>query len=92
MFVDDMFLVRYYIGMSDSIPLTPKQHAMLQFISNYFDGHGYMPTTDEMAAHAGLAGRSGALRVLRELEARKYIKRTPRKPRAIRLIKQTVVA
>jgi SOS-response transcriptional repressor LexA len=87
-----MFLFRYVIGMSDSIPLTPKQHAMLQFISIYFDGHGYMPTTDEMAAHAGLAGRSGALRVLRELEARKYIKRTPRKPRAIRLIKQTVVA
>jgi SOS-response transcriptional repressor LexA len=74
--------------MNHPILLTPKQHAMLQFISNYFSGHGYMPTTDEMAAHAGLAGRSSALRVLRELEVWKYMKRTPRKPRAIRLIKQ----
>jgi SOS-response transcriptional repressor LexA len=65
---------------------------MLQFISIYFDGHGYMLPTGEMAAHAGLAGRSSALRVLRELEARKYIKRTPHKPRTIRLIKQEVTA
>jgi|HubBroStandDraft_6_1064221.scaffolds.fasta_scaffold4085770_1 repressor LexA len=74
--------------MQHPIPLTPKQYAMLQFISNYFKERGYMPSTDEMATHAKLAGRSSALRVLRELEARKYIKRTPHKPRAIRLIKQ----
>jgi repressor LexA len=77
--------------MAFSVPLTKRQHQLLSFLKSYFAEHGYMPTTTEICSHMGLAGRGGAVRLLGDLEAKKYIQRTRYKGRAIRLLQQPAV-
>lgn len=66
--------------------LTPKQLETLRFLVTYKDERGFYPTVDEIKVAAGLASKSGVIRLLRGLEARGAIRRMPTKARAIEVL------
>ena len=66
--------------------LTPRQHQLLSFISQYFQANGYMPSLEEMAKHMVLANRGGVHRILVALEKKKYINRAKHKARGIKIL------
>lgn len=73
--------------MTAPVPHNRRQVQLLRWIAGYAEAHnGLMPTLREMAPAIGLQGRSGALRVLRQLEARGLLRRHPRRDRAIELL------
>lgn len=65
--------------------LTPKQHAVLDFIRKYVETHGYPPTRIELAHGVNLK-ETTAQYFLNILEKKKYIKTPGRKNRNVRLI------
>lgn len=68
--------------------LTPRQAECFSFIGAYSLEHGYAPTFDEIAAHLGLAKRSGVSRIVDELEARGLIRRQPKLARSLEIVEQ----
>lgn len=54
--------------------LTARQRELLDFLTDC-QTRCYSPTFDEMAAHLGLASKSGIHRLITSLEKRKFIRR-----------------
>ena len=69
-----------------STGLTKAQRACLDAIEAHFARTRTMPTADELRAALGLSSKSGAFRLLRQLEERGRIARVPLRARAIRLL------
>lgn len=70
------------------IGLTAKQAALLRFIQSHMAEHGIAPSFDEMRANAGLASKSGVMRLLEALQDRGAIRRRPYRARAIEIVAQ----
>lgn len=68
------------------LPLTRKQQEALDFIKTYIAREGVAPTYAEIAAGVGLAGQSGAHRLLVCLRDRGRIRFTPRLARTIEVL------
>ena len=69
--------------------MTPREHRALAFIESHIAQAGYPPTLTELAQHLGLATRSGAHRVLTELERQGRITRERHKDRSITVLRGT---
>lgn len=65
--------------------LTAKQAQLLDFIKSSIEEAGVAPSFEAMAAHVGLASKSGVFRLLGALEERGYITRMRNRARAISL-------
>jgi repressor LexA len=63
--------------------LTPRQQQVLDFITEYLDGHGYPPTMREMGVHLGISGNISIINHLEALERKGYIRREPGSSRGI---------
>lgn len=61
----------------------PRQQAVLDFIADYKDVHGYAPTNREIQVAVGLASPSCANGHLKRLEKHGYITRKQKIPRTI---------
>ena len=73
--------------------LTRRQRQLLDYLRDYqAREQGISPSYDEIKEHMGLASRSGAHRLVCQLEERGYIRRLPARSRAIEVLheRQTV--
>lgn len=61
----------------------PRQQAVLDYIADYRDKHGYAPTNREIQVAVGLASPSCANGHLKRLEKHGYITRKEKIPRTI---------
>ncbi len=59
----------------NTVPPTPRQMALLRFITGYAEAHGSMPSYDEMAAGIGLASRGAVHNLMAGLISRGHIAR-----------------
>jgi|TARA_Y100001972_G_C7535429_1_gene269664 SOS-response transcriptional repressor LexA len=55
-------------------PMTPNMRKLLQFISEYYTKHEYMPTYDEMRIKMGYKSKNSISMLIEKLEQRKDIK------------------
>ena len=65
--------------------MTERQRAILEFLHEYVDEHGYPPTVREIGEAVGLRSPSTVHAHLAQLERAGVLKRDPTKPRAIEL-------
>jgi repressor LexA len=65
--------------------VTERQRAILEFLHEYVDEHGYPPTVREIGEAVGLRSPSTVHAHLAQLERAGVLKRDPTKPRAIEL-------
>jgi repressor LexA len=72
--------------------LTDRQRQILDFLTEYVDGHGYPPTVREIGEAVGLASPSTVHAHLANLERAGFLKRDPTKPRAIELFREPKAA
>lgn len=68
-----------------SIGLTSRQRRLLAFIAAEVEAGHSPPSFDEMAAHMGLASKSGIHRLISALEERGHVRRLRNRARAIAL-------
>ncbi len=66
--------------------ITPRQKAVLEFISDYIGQYGYPPTFQEIADAFGIVSKHGVVRHLEALERKGYITRGDTLARSIRII------
>ena len=66
--------------------MTPEQHKTLLFIGSYITERGYSPNYDEIAAHLGIASKSGVHRLVSSLERDGKITRSPNRARSIEVV------
>lgn len=64
--------------------ITPRQAAVLNFIAECIEEHGYPPTIQEIGQHFGIASTNGVFDHLKTLERKGFIERSS-KARSIRL-------
>lgn len=69
-------------------PLTPRQAAVLDFISHSLADRGYPPSMREIGHAVGLTSPSSVKHQLKVLEERGYLRRDPHRPRAIEVVTQ----
>ena len=55
--------------------MTPNMKKLLQFISEYYTKHEYMPTYDEMRKEMGYKSKNSISMLIIKLEQRKELKR-----------------
>jgi hypothetical protein len=67
------------------VVLTERQRAVLDFVREYIDRHGWAPTLDAISTEFGFSRRSAAKQHLDCLERKGWIVREPRASRAIRI-------
>src|SRR3954451_23708412 len=67
-------------------PLTDRQRAVLEFISQSIERRGYPPTLREIGEHMGIRSTNGVNDHLKELEKKGYLEREDLKSRALRPI------
>ncbi|MDF2754027.1 MAG: transcriptional repressor, LexA family [Gaiellaceae bacterium] len=65
--------------------MTERQRAILEFLHDYLDEHGYPPTVREIGEAVGLRSPSTVHAHLAQLERAGALRRDPTKPRAIEL-------
>ena len=65
--------------------MTPKQHALWEFIKDYTNQNGYSPSFEEMKDFMGLKSKSGIHRLLKGLENQNVVSRTPHQHRGVAL-------
>lgn len=65
--------------------MTERQRAILEYLHEYVDEHGYPPTVREIGGAVGLRSPSTVHAHLAQLEREGVLKRDPTKPRAIEL-------
>jgi repressor LexA len=65
--------------------VTERQRAILEYLHEYVDDHGYPPTVREIGEAVGLRSPSTVHAHLAQLERAGVLKRDPTKPRAIEL-------
>jgi repressor LexA len=66
--------------------ITPRQKAVLEFISDYIGQSGYPPTFQEIADAFGFVSKHGVVRHLEALERKGYITRSDTLARSIRIV------
>jgi repressor LexA len=66
--------------------LTERQRQIMDFLTEYVDGHGYPPTVREIGDAIGLASPSTVHAHLANLERAGLLRRDPTKPRALELV------
>jgi repressor LexA len=66
--------------------ITPRQKAVLEFISDYIGQFGYPPTFQEIADAFGIVSKHGVVRHLEALEKKGYITRSDTLARSIRIV------
>jgi repressor LexA len=66
--------------------ITPRQKAVLEFISGYIEKSGYPPTFQEIADAFNIVSKHGVVRHLEALEKKGYITRSDTLARSIRII------
>ena len=66
--------------------LSHRQEAILDFIKDQLQKHGYPPAVREIGAAVGLSSSSTVHAHLNQLEIKGYIRRDPTKPRAIEVL------
>ncbi|MEZ4254668.1 MAG: transcriptional repressor LexA [Polyangiales bacterium] len=64
--------------------LTDRQQAVLDFITNSIDAHGFPPTLREIGNHLGIRSTNGVNDHLRALERKGYLTREDMKSRTLR--------
>jgi repressor LexA len=67
-------------------PLTDRQKAVLEFISESIESRGYPPTLREIGEHMGIRSTNGVNDHLKALEKKGYLEREDLKSRALRPI------
>jgi repressor LexA len=67
-------------------PLTDRQRAVLEFISQSIESRGYPPTLREIGEHMGIRSTNGVNDHLKALEKKGYLEREDLKSRALRPI------
>ena len=67
-------------------PLTDRQRAVLEFISQSIERRGYPPTLREIGEHMGIRSTNGVNDHLKALEKKGYLEREDLKSRALRPI------
>jgi repressor LexA len=65
--------------------VTDRQRAILDYLHEYVDGHGYPPTVREIGEAVGLRSPSTVHAHLAQLERAGMLRRDPTKPRALEL-------
>lgn len=70
----------------DATGLSPRQHRILEVISQAVEGRGYPPSIRELGEAVGLASPSSVSHQLKVLEAKGYLRRDPNRPRALEVI------
>jgi len=65
--------------------VTDRQRAILEYVHEYVDGHGYPPTVREIGEAVGLRSPSTVHAHLAQLERAGMLRRDPTKPRALEL-------
>src|SRR5947208_12482182 len=73
-------------GDDDKEPLTDRQKAVLEFISQSIESRGYPPTLREIGEHMGIRSTNGVNDHLKALEKKGYLEREELKSRALRPI------
>ena len=73
-------------GEDDKEPLTDRQKAVLEFISQSIESRGYPPTLREIGEHMGIRSTNGVNDHLKALEKKGYLEREDLKSRALRPI------
>lgn len=77
----------YHMMKRDSRPgLTARMRELLDFIEDYHDSKGMMPSYDEMKDGIGLASKAGIHRLILCLEERGYVRRIYHKARSLELV------
>src|SRR3954453_22839448 len=71
-------------GEDDKEPLTDRQKAVLEFISQSISSQGYPPTLREIGEHMGIRSTNGVNDHLKALEKKGYLEREDLKSRALR--------
>ena len=56
-------------------PMTPNMKRLLQFISDFYTKHDYMPTFEQMKKEMGYKSKNSITQLIEKLEQRKDIKR-----------------
>ena len=69
-----------------SKPLTEKQQAILEFISQSVESRGYPPSMREIGDAVGLSSLSSVTHQLSRLELAGFIRRDPNRPRALEIL------
>ena len=72
--------------MVNRLGVTPKQHRLLQFLSEREALGLPRPSLDEMAAAVGLKAKSGAHRLVKSLKERGYVQRIGGRKRSVHVI------
>jgi repressor LexA len=72
--------------------LTERQRQIMDFLTEYVDGHGYPPTVREIGDAVGLASPSTVHAHLANLERAGLLRRDPTKPRALELMHRPAAA
>jgi repressor LexA len=72
--------------------LTERQRQIMDFLTEYVDGHGYPPTVREIGEAVGLASPSTVHAHLANLERAGLLRRDPTKPRALELMHRPAAA
>lgn len=65
--------------------MTPKQKTLLDYITAFWDVHGYAPSCQEMADGIGCKSKSEINRLVEELWWQGEIEYTPYKARSVRV-------
>src|SRR5262247_1760436 len=71
-------------------PLTERQRAVLEFISDSIERRGYPPTLREIGEHMGIRSTNGVNDHLKALEKKGYLRREDMKSRALKLVEDAV--
>jgi repressor LexA len=66
--------------------LTPRQHRILETITQEIAQHGYPPTMREIGNAVGLTSPSSVSHQLQALERKGYLRRDPKRPRALEVV------
>lgn len=66
--------------------LTPKQKAILQFMADHAQAHGYAPTHREIQAHFNLGSTNGVRQQLERLMSKGYLAKAHGVARGLRLL------
>lgn len=67
-------------------PLTHQAQRLLRYIEKFSKARGICPTYEEMALGLGLASKSGAFRLVSQLEERGAIRRLPNRARSVEIV------
>lgn len=68
------------------MPLTSRQRAILDFISDFLMRRGYAPSMEEIAHHFGIVSLNAVHKHLRILEERGFIRRLSNRARSIQVL------